>query len=103
MPRPIRHTRRARADLLDIWLEIAETDPAAADRLYDRLEARVNILGQFPESGAARPDIARDARMLVEGSYLILYRIRPDEVQIVRVLHGARNIGLEMFAEGDRA
>lgn len=39
--------------------------------------------------GAARPDIAPDARMLVEGSYLILYRIRTEDVQIVRVVHGA--------------
>lgn len=100
MPKPIRYTRRARADLLDIWLEIAESDPAAADRIYDRLEARVNILGQFPEAGAARPDIAKEARMLVESPYLILYRIRFDDVQIVRVLHGARNIVNALFAEG---
>ena len=103
MPRPIRHTRRARADLIDIWLEIAESDPAVADRLYDRLEARVTILGQFPEAGAARPDIAKEARMLVESPYLILYRIRSDEVQIVRVLHGARDIGLKLFEEGTEA
>ena len=38
--------------------------------------------------------------MLVEGSYLILYRIRPNDVQIVRVLHGARNINHALFAEG---
>ena len=64
MPAPVRHTRRARADLLDIWLEIASKNPAAADRLYDRLEAKVKVLGEHPEIGMARPDIAAEARML---------------------------------------
>lgn len=97
----VRHTRRARADLLDIWLEIASKNPAAADRLYDRLETRVKVLGEHPEIGTARPDVAAEARMLVEGSYLIFYRIRAADVQIVRILHGARNIGWQLFEEGE--
>lgn len=100
MPVSVRHTRRARADLLDIWLEIASKNPTTADRLYDRLEARVRVLRDYPEIGTARPDIAAEARMLVEGSYLILYRIRTDDVQIVRVLHGARDIDQQLFEEG---
>ncbi len=100
MARPIRHTHRARADLLALWIEIAAHNPAAADRVYDRLEARVKMLSEFPEAGAARPDIATEARMLVESPYLILYRIRLEDVQIVRVLHGARDIGSVLFVEG---
>lgn len=98
---PVRHTRRARADLLDIWLEIASKNPAAADRLYDRLEARVKVLGEYPEIETARPDIAAEARMLVKGSYLVLYRVRADDVQIVRVLHGARDVDQQLFEEGE--
>ena len=98
---PVRHTRRARADLLDIWLEIASKNPVAADRLYGRLEARVKVLGEYPEIGTAGLDIAAEARMLVEGSYLILYRVRADDVQIVRVLHRARDIGQQIFEEGE--
>lgn len=30
--------------------------------------------------------------MLVEGNYLILYRVHPGIVEIVRVLHGARDL-----------
>lgn len=97
---PVRHTRRARADLLDIWLEIASKNPAVADRLYDRLEARVRVLGDHPGIGTARPDISTETRMLVEGSYVILYRIRADGVQVVRILHGARDIDQQVFEEG---
>lgn len=101
MPVPVRHTHRARADLLDIWLEIASKNLAAADRLYDRFEARVRVLGEYPEIGTARPDVATEARMLIEGSYLILYRIRADDVQIVRVLHGARDVSRQLYQESD--
>ena len=62
----LRHTARARRDLLDIWLDIASDNSTAADRVYDRLDARVKILERFPELGTARPEIAPEARVLVE-------------------------------------
>ena len=96
----LHHTARARADLPGIWLDIAADDPAAADRLYDRLEARLRVLETFAEAGRTRHDIDPAARMLVEPPYLILYRLIPEGVQIVRVLHGARSIDALLFSEG---
>lgn len=96
----VRHTAQARVDLIAIWREVAMDSPDAADRLLDRLAARVRILGTFPEAGMARPDIAPAARVLVEPPYLLLYRLIPDGVQIVRVLHGARRIDPALFSEG---
>jgi toxin ParE1/3/4 len=96
----VRHTARARRDLLDVWIGIATDNHAVADRVYGRLEARVLIPERFPEAGAARPDIADDARVLVEPPYLILYRVAPAGAQIVRVLHGARHIDAALFGEG---
>lgn len=96
----VRYTVRARRDLIDIWLEVTEDNPPAADDLYNRFEARAEILRRFPELGPLRPDIAPEARALVELPYLILYRIIPGGVQIVRVLHGARNIDSTLFTQG---
>lgn len=96
----LRLSGQARADLLDIWVEVATDDPGAADRLYDRLEARVRILESFAEAGVVRPDINPEARMLVERPYVILYRILPEYVQIVRVLHGARDLQAMLFITG---
>lgn len=96
----VRHTTRARDDLLGIWLDIAADDPAAADRFYDRLEARIGILETFAEAGRSRPDIDPAARTLVEYPYLILYRLIPEGAQIVRVVHGARHIDRLLFSEG---
>lgn len=93
-------TAQARADLLAIWLDVAADDPAAADRLFDRLGARVRILKTCAKAGRLRPDIAPDARVLVERPYLILYRFVPGGVQVVRVPHGARHIAPPLFSEG---
>jgi len=38
--------------------------------------------------------------MLVEAPFLILTRVTPDAVQVVRVLHGARDITAENFTAG---
>ena len=50
------------------------------------------MLADHPLLGPARPDIAPDLRYLISGNYLILYRALGDSVEIVRVLHGARNL-----------
>jgi plasmid stabilization system protein ParE len=36
---------------------------------------------------------------LVERPYLVLYRILPNAVQIVRLLHGARRIDSALYGE----
>jgi plasmid stabilization system protein ParE len=60
----------------------------------------LRVLRRFPESGPVRPDIAPGARPWSSPPYLILYRIIPEGVHIVRVLHGARNIDKTLFIEG---
>lgn len=58
------------------------------------------LLADFPEMGQARPDIDVTTRVLVEAPYLVLYRILPEAVQIVRVVHGMRHIDANLFQEG---
>jgi toxin ParE1/3/4 len=84
-------TRLARRDLDDIWLSVAEDNLAAADHIVDGLTARMELLERFPDLGPARPDFGPGLRALVEGKYLVVYKRGPNEVEIVRVLHGARN------------
>lgn len=76
----------------DIWRHIAADDPAAAMRMVERLAAGVARLADFPESGRARPEIGAGARSVVVGRYLVLYRINGEFVDVVRVIHGAREI-----------
>ena len=85
-------TPRAQADLDDIWLHVALDNPGAADRLIDRIVDRCHGLANHPQLGPARPEIAPDARMLVVGDYLVLYRVDGAKAVVVRVLHGARRL-----------
>ena len=57
-----------------------------------RISKKLSHLAQFPEMGVPRPDIAPSARMLVEANYLILYEGTTEGVEVVRVLHGARDL-----------
>ena len=88
----VRRSPQAICDLDDIWLYIALDDPAAATRMVERIVRGVARLADFPRSGPARPEIGEDARSVTIGAYLILYRILPDAVEIVRIIHGARDV-----------
>lgn len=88
----IRRLPQAVRDVDNIWDMIAAHDPTAAKRLTHRIAAKTGILADYPESGRARPEVGEGVRSLVAGKYLILYRIGPDSVDIVRVVHGARDL-----------
>jgi toxin ParE1/3/4 len=88
----VRFTRRARQDLLDIWLYIAPRNPVAADRVFDRIEASCQLLRDHPELGPARPEIADNARALLIERWLALYRLIERGVQVVRIVDGSRDL-----------
>jgi toxin ParE1/3/4 len=88
----VRLTPRARDDLDEVWLYIAGDNMDAADRLIDAISSRCRSLADFPDLGPARPDIAPDARMLTIDNYIVLYRRDGDDIEIVRVTHGARRL-----------
>ena len=85
-------TRAARDDLIDIWTHIAEEDPAAADRVLGRLDEVASHLADNPQMGPARDDIRPGLRYLVSGSHLFLYRMFGDDIEIVRAVHGRRDL-----------
>lgn len=85
-------TRQADIDLLDIWLYIARDNIERADRLLTQLDERCQILSQYPEAGKKRDELVKGVRSLTAGEYLIFYRIRESRIEILRILHGARDI-----------
>lgn len=89
----VTRSRPAREDLIDIWTFIAQDNPAEADRYLDRLEEKFISLAGSPGIGRLRPEIGPNVRGFVVGSHLVLYRKAPGGVQIVRVIHGARDLG----------
>lgn len=92
-------TPQAEEDLIDLYITIALDNERAAEKVYTEIERRVLSLRDQPRMGVRRPDIAEPARVLVHGVYLIFYETHPDtddgpvdEVEIVRVVHGHRDL-----------
>ena len=83
---------QAKSELEAIGDHIAEDSPANAERFIERLTAKFVALGRHPRIGRARPELRSDLRSLPYGAYLILYRLMDDGVEIVRVVHAARNL-----------
>ena len=73
-------------------MHIAADNPPAADRLLDRLSAACNTLAVNPLLGPARPDLAPGLRYFIVSAYLILYQQTAGGVEVVRVVHGTRNL-----------
>ena len=84
-------------DLDDIWLYVAEENETAADRLVSKLYDRCLILCDFPEAGPRRDELPSEVRQLVEGNYVILYRIRNNRLELIRALHAKRRIGPDVL------
>ncbi len=89
----VRFTHRAREDLLDIWAYVAEHGSLrTADRIYDLVEETCVTLRTHPHLGRARHEIADDARSVVIERWIAFYRVVGGDVQIVRIVDGARDL-----------
>jgi plasmid stabilization system protein ParE len=80
-------------DLQDIWDFIAFDNVNAADQLEDEFFDAFENLARRPQIGHFRRDLSeREVRFWPVGSYLIVYRQVPRVLEIVAVLHGARDV-----------
>src|SRR5436190_7701863 len=85
-------TERAETDLQQIWEVIAEHSRVYADRLIEQITSKAQTLADMPGIGRRREDMLPFLRSYPLGSYVIFYRLVDDGIEVVRVLHGARNI-----------
>lgn len=83
-------TRRADADLIDIWVGIATDDRAAADRHLDRIDKVLGLLATMPGIGARRDDVKPGLRIHPVRPHLILYMEISSGIRVLRVIHGSR-------------
>jgi toxin ParE1/3/4 len=96
---------KAEEDVIEIASYIGADSPAAADRFADAFERACELLVSMPELGHlqafAHPELEGLRSFPVKGfeKYLVFYRIAPPVLEIVRVLHGARDLPA-LFEEG---
>ena len=91
MPRVMRRPL-SEADILEIWDYIAEDSIAAADDWVDRLDEQFRLLATQPKIGRPRNELAAGVRSFPFGRYVIFYMPLDDGVDVIRVLHGSRDI-----------
>lgn len=87
-------TPEAEADALAIWEHIADDDSeSAADRVLARIYDECEKLGNMPGMGHYRESLL-DQRYKFWNvwSYLIVYRWQVKPIQVIAIVHGARDL-----------
>jgi plasmid stabilization system protein ParE len=81
-------TDRAKQRLKRIHDHIAKDSPFVAPQVVERIVRRSIQIGEFPQSGREVPEYQRDdVREILERPYRILYRIKPDRIDVITVMH----------------
>ena len=84
-------TERAWERLTEIEAFVARDNPAAATRLVDKLVARGDALGRYPDRGRKLPELPESGlRELVVNNYRIVYRRTSTMIEVLTVFEGHR-------------
>ncbi len=90
--RRFRLTGPANKDLKAIWNYIAADNQSAADGLIERFYQTFTLIAGQPGMGRLAENLKPGLYRLPVGNYAALYRVTPRYIEIVRVIHGARDI-----------
>jgi plasmid stabilization system protein ParE len=88
----LRLSRYVPGDLEEIADYIAQGSPLQARRMLRLLHERMKQIAIQPQLYRIRPGLGADARLASAGQYVILFRIRHDNVRVERVVHGSRDL-----------
>ena len=90
-----RVAQRATNDLDEIWYYVVKESGSVeiADRLIDSITARFLLLASHPHLGRSRDDdFGVGSRSFPVGEYVIVYCVENEDVLILRVVHGRRDL-----------
>lgn len=93
-------TDAAKADLVEIGEFIRPHSPKRAITFVDELLDRCVTLADMPEAFPLVPRYEHHGiRRCVHRDYLIFYRINKNLVEVIHILHGARNYEALLFPD----
>ncbi len=93
-------TESAQSDIKEIFQHIVAENQTAAINLVLEIEKQIDSLENFP---ARCPIISEsfelgiEYRHIIYGHYRTIFRVEASKVIILRVIHGARLLDLEIF------
>ena len=104
MPKPVVKRSLVEEDVLVQAFYIARDNPEAAERYLDAVEEAFRALGQTPGLGGPyrNPRLKGLRRLILQGfsNHLIFYLDLPEHIDILRVLHAARDLQTILDEEG---
>ena len=90
----------ATADLTEIAEYVAADNRKAAARLVASFKEQAARLARSPGIGRPRGELQADLRSFPVGRYVLFSRPTKDGIEVVRVLHGMRDID-RIFGAGE--
>ena len=82
--------QQALDDLAEMVGFIADDNPDAAQELKDEIEAKAAKLPDHPKLYKSSSRVKGMREMVVRKNYIVLYRVTPELVEVVNVLHARR-------------
>lgn len=93
-------TAIAESDIKDIFEYICRDNRTAAVKWIDEIDRQIDTLGKFPLRCPIIPeeqDLGGKYRHLVYGNYRTIFKVKETKVIIMRVIHSARLLDLQIF------
>jgi len=86
---PLRWRAAALDDLESLIGYVTDLDPAAAERLRDRIESAVLPLSEHPYLYRVGR-VAGTRELVAHPNYIVVYRVQSDCIEIVNIVHARR-------------
>src|SRR5580692_7199108 len=86
-------SKKAVSNLEEIWLYPAEKSSLErADRYYHLIIDEINYISKHPFAGKSMEHVRKGYSVSKVKSHLILYRVLPAKIEVIRILHEKMDI-----------
>ncbi len=85
-------TKASMQDLEGIYDYIALDNVESANKLIKKFQKCWQLIADKPSLGSKRNKFIKGLQSITEGNYVIFYRKNLNNIEIIRILHGARDI-----------
>lgn len=79
-------------DLNEICDYIAQNNPRSASNLFDAIRQKCKLVANFPNMGKRYERVRPNLRGFLVGDYIVFYYVYDQEIFIVRIVSGYRNL-----------
>lgn len=88
----IKYSPEAEIDIDDIWFYIAVDNQEKATELINTIKQTCIFLSENPKAGTRRDYLKQGLRHFSIKNRAIYYKIKTNNIEIVRILHGSRDV-----------